>query len=318
MIQGLCSTISKSFRLEGTIKKFLHALALSKPWQRFLISFVLGALSALAFAPLFVFPALLLSFGSVLFLLDYEIGKKSSYLRIFWLGWWFGLGHFIVGLYWIANALTMSLPSYWLSVPVGLLGIPVCLAAFSGSAFVLTALWPYDGLSRKLAFCSIWVGMEWLRGHYFLTGFPWNLVGYVWAFSSEMTQITSLVGAYGLSLLTLLMVVSLAYFMGKRPMERNIAFGICLMIGLSWIWGKHRLTHQNSLTTSSFAIRLIQPNFPPAFPGNHQKNEENFQKLLKMTTQKSSLPLKAIIWPESAVSYFLEIDFSSRKLMEKT
>src|SRR3984957_10509748 len=194
-------------------------LLLRKPWPQRGTAFILGALGALAFAPLFFFPAFLLSLSGIWFLLEEEIEGKSSFLKIFLLGWWFGLGHFTAGLYWISHALTVDLASFWWLIPFALLGLPAILGIFTGISFILTKLWPYQGISRAFAFAAIWVGMEWLRGHIF-TGFPWNLVGYAWAFSPEIMQTASLAGVYGLSLLTLLMAVSLGYLAGKNTFAR--------------------------------------------------------------------------------------------------
>ena len=278
-----------------------------KPWPQRGIAFFLGALGALAFAPLFLFPALLLAISGIWFLLDEEIKHKSSFLKIFWLGWWFGLGHFTAGLYWIAHALTVDLASFWWLIPFALFGIPAILAVFTGISFILTKLWPYEGISRAFAFVAIWVGVEWLRGHIF-TGFPWNLLGYAWAFSPEMIQFASITGVYGLSFLTLLMAVSLGYLGGKNSFKRNVAFCIYLIAVLVWVWGKERLNHPNVVTSLPLAIRLVQPSIPQSLKWDPRQKEANFQQLLEMTTRPSSLPLKAIIWPESAVSFFLEQD----------
>ncbi len=278
-----------------------------KPWPMRGIAFVLGGVGALAFAPTFIFPALLLSFSGIWFLLEKEIVNKASFPKIFWLGWWFGLGHFTFGLYWIAFALAVDLETFWWVVPFALFGIPSILGLFTGLSFVLTKAWPYTGISRAFAFAAIWVGVEWLRGHLF-TGFPWNLTGYGWAFSLEMVQTTSLIGTYGLSLLALLMAISLGYFMGKRPFERNIALAVYLIPILCWVWGKNRLDHPDVLATPSLALRLVQPSIPQTLKWNPKEQEAHFQQLLKMTQMPSALPLQAVIWPESAISYFLEQD----------
>jgi apolipoprotein N-acyltransferase len=251
------------------------------------------------------------------YLLNQEIVKQASFVKIFWLGWWFGFGQFIVGLHWVTCAVMVNLEFLWWWIPFVFFGLPAVLAVFTGVSFSLTALWPYEGLSRGLAFGAIWVGVEWLRGHLF-TGFPWNLVGYTWAFSPEIMQVASLVGIYGLSLLVLLLSISLIYLVGRCPFERIIAFGICLIVGVSWIWGNYRLNHQVVRSSPSFALRLVQPNIPQAHKKTPEQKEENFQLLLKMTAQPSSLSLKAIIWPESAVHFFLELDSWSRRLIGET
>ncbi len=287
-----------------------------KIWPQRGLAFVLGACGALAFSPLFLFPTILLSLSGIWFLLRLNIKNKASFLTVFLLGWWFGLGHFTAGLYWIAHALTVDIAAFWWLIPFALFGIPSLLAVFTGLSFVLTKVWPYNGISRAFAFAVIWVSIEWLRGHVF-TGFPWNLVGYTWAFSSEMVQIASLSGIYGLSLLTLLMAISLEYLMGKKAFERNISLCIYLGVVFCWIWGKERLQHPDVLIGSPFAIRLVQPNIPQTLKWDPVQREANFQLLLGMTAEPSSFPLKAIIWPESAVSFFLEQEDFRRTWMAK-
>jgi len=290
---------------------------MSQPWPQRLVAFILGAFGALGFSPIFLFPALLLSLSVIWFLLEESIKKRTSFLKIFWLGWWFGLGHFTAGLYWITHALMVDLASFWWLIPFALLGIPAILALFTGTSFLITTFWPYGGLSRGFAFAAIWVGIEWLRGHLF-TGFPWNLVGYAWAFSPELIQLASLAGVYGLTFLTLLMAISLRHIANKRLFERTIALVIYLSVGLFWLWGKERLAHPETLSAPPLAIRLVQPNIPQTLKWNPRQREKNFQTLLEMTAQPSLLPLKAIIWPESAVPFFLETHPEARKKIAET
>ncbi len=64
-------------------------------------------------------------------------------------------------------------------------------------------------MQRVFLFAVAFFIAEWLRGH-ILTGFPWNLPGYGWSASTAVLQSTSVLGVYGLSLLTLLFGASLA------------------------------------------------------------------------------------------------------------
>lgn len=285
-----------------------------KPWSQKGAVFLLGALGALGFAPLYLFPALLLSFSGIWFFLDRALQRNASLHSLFWLGWCFGLGHFTAGLYWIAHALTVDLATFWWLIPFALLGIPAILSVFTGICFMVIKFWPYKGMSQAFAFAALWVGTEWVRGHLF-TGFPWNLLGYGWAFSPEMLQLASLFGVYGLSLLVVLLAVSINYIVGTKLFEKNIVLTIYLITAIGWVWGKTRLDYAEVVSTSPLAIRLVQPNIPQALKWNPEQKEIHFQKLLDLTKRPSRFPLKAIIWPETAIPFFLEQDDFHRLLV---
>ena len=55
--------------------------------------------------------------------------------------------------------------------------------------------------ARILVFAGVMTGSEWLRGHLF-TGFPWDLPGESWRAGSPPSQVAALIGAYGLSWIT--------------------------------------------------------------------------------------------------------------------
>src|SRR5579885_994359 len=106
-------------------------------------------------------------------------------------------------------ALFVDIARFWWLTPFALLGVPAGLAIFTGiatlAAHATCRALNWRGVSRVRALAVFWSAAEWLRGHV-LTGLPWNLVGYAWsgAFpgSLAMLQITSIVGIYALSLLT--------------------------------------------------------------------------------------------------------------------
>ena len=87
--------------------------------------------------------------------------------------------------------------------------IPLCFAG-SGGFFGLFAAFPAlfcrffkSNWPRLLAFAAAWTFFEWIRSFIF-TGFPWNLLGTVWAFSDSAIQAAALFGTYGLSLFTVI------------------------------------------------------------------------------------------------------------------
>jgi apolipoprotein N-acyltransferase len=68
--------------------------------------------------------------------------------------------------------------------------------------------------------------LEWTRGHV-LTGFPWNPAGAGWAAGSAMSQFASVVGVYGLGLITVAAVSAFAPLADAGPRRpRLIAAGL--------------------------------------------------------------------------------------------
>src|SRR6185437_247734 len=186
-------------------------------WRRHAAALLLGALAAAPFSPigappLVVIllsgpPVLLISFSGLVWLMDGCAGRRDAAL----LGWWFGFGFFLAGLYWISAALFVDIARFWWLVPPALLGFPAGFALFTAlatlAAHEATRRFGLLGSARILVLAVSWVMAEWLRGH-ILTGFPWNLIGYAWAgaFPGALAvlQLTAVTGIYGLSLLTVL------------------------------------------------------------------------------------------------------------------
>lgn len=81
------------------------------------------------------------------------------------------------------------------------------------------------------------------------------------------------------------------------------------------MWGHHRLNHPEMMELPPLALRIVQPNIPQTLKWNLAQKEDNFRQLLQMTAQPSTLNLKAVIWPETAIPFFLEQDSFRRMLI---
>lgn len=252
--------------------------------------FLSGGLSSLSFAPFYLFPAGIIGFSALLYLLGTSPFEKRPYLY----GWWFGFGYFAGGLYWIANALkTVGL---WYLMPLGWLGLPAFLALFAMPVAGLSCTYTRPGVARCLLFTALWSAFEYLRGHV-LTGFPWNLNGYTWFL--EILQITSVIGIYGLSVLTTLLFTCLA------SKNRTLISGcIMLFVGL-YGWGHIRLSHLPTERTG-INMRLVQAVIPQNLKWLSNHFEDNLDKHLGLSAIEGERPLKAIIWPEASVPTFVE------------
>lgn len=135
-----------------------------------LTALALGALAACGFEPLRLWPLTLAALAVLIALLSRAERARDA----FWLGWLFGLSHFVVGLNWIVTAFGFqaALPP-WLGW-VGESGLSAYLAIWPGlAALAAWALARGNRLALVLAFAGFWAIAEWLRG-WVLTGFPWN------------------------------------------------------------------------------------------------------------------------------------------------
>jgi len=283
-------------------------------WRRHAVAFLAGGLATLALPPLYAVPCLLLSFPIFLWLLD---GTRSRG-EAFRLGWTFGFGYFFFGLYWISFALFTDLARFWWLVPFAITLLPASLALLIGVVAVLTRAWPGHGLDRPLAFALIWTAIEWFRGHAF-SGFPWNLVGYVWTDILPVAQFGAVVGVYGLSLLTVSVAVlpaALAWrAAGSLRAAVALSFGLLLFAGIAY-WGHLRLAAAPDDTVEKIHLRLVQPGIQQKQKWDPLLRQDNFLKHLSLSLR----PLPAdiapgsggdhvlVLWPEAAVTYFIERD----------
>ena len=236
------------------------AIILAWGWKRAAIAVVAGALSALAMAPFNAWPVLFLTFPLMVWLIDGAgAGRLRGVPAAATAGWWFGLGYFVPGLYWLGYAFLVDAPTFAWLMPFAVLGLPAYLALFTAAGFALARLIWTKGASRVIALALSLTISEWLRGHV-LTGFPWNLPAYGWAASTAVLQSTSLFGAYGLSLLTLLFGASLAVFSrGHDTRERLLPIAMFLFFVALWADGEARLATATDATVPGVRLRIVQP-----------------------------------------------------------
>jgi len=276
-----------------------------KGWQRLLAAIALGAVSALAFAPFHLFPALLLALAGLALLLDGAEGVRAAAVT----GWAFAFGQFAAGLHWIAYPFMVFPDVHLWQLPFAVTLMPAGLALFGALATGLAA-WlrallfrgsgrktaTYsDGAARLILLAVCWAGAEWLRGH-ILTGFPWNLPAYGWGAVPEVMQSAALFGAYGLSFLTLLLGVSLA-----ELARRRILLPALMLAVFAGLWGYGALRLQEPVEyVPGVSLRLVQPNVPQA-EMHGVFIPRNWQRLTALSLRPGN-PTH-IIWPEAAAAF---------------
>lgn len=269
--------------------------------RRLLVAFAFGAASATAFAPIGFLPALLLGYAALLLLLDGADKGPRPLRSAAAIGWAFGFGQFLVGLHWIGFAFLIDPDAHLWQLPFALL-LPAGLGLFGALACALAFYFWQDGPARLFILAVCLAAAEWLRGHIF-TGFPWNLPAYGWSASLSVLQSTSLVGAYGLSFLTILLGVSLGELASRR--WRMAAIMVLLFAGL-WGFGAWRLASTPQDNVPFVSLRLVQPDVPQAEKYVSRFMLRNWERLVDLSLRppspKSGQPTH-IIWPEAATGF---------------
>lgn len=281
------------------------------PARAFLSAFAAGAVATLALPPIHALPVLLLCFPLLLWLLDGTQRKRNAFA----IGWAFGFGFFLFGLYWIAFALAVDWARFWWMTPFVAAGLPAALAIFTGLAAWLWRALRFDGLSRLPAFAVLWALAEWLRGWVF-TGFPWNLLGYGWTGFLPVLQSVSVMGIYGLSFLTVLAAVAPAAL--AEPDRRRSIFAAAplALFGLLALWGGERLAGAPE-TPSGPMLRLVQPNIDQRQKMDADARLANFEALLALggAPPQAEIRPRVMILPETAVPFLLEEDDAAAQLL---
>jgi apolipoprotein N-acyltransferase len=279
-------------------------LAARRPWQRFGLAFLLGALATAAFAPLYAVPVLIVSFPGVILLIEASPTKKGA----FGVGWFFGFGHFLTGFYWVANALAIAG-----APPAAAIALPLGMALYSGLAGLLYRLIGRRVPSRVLLFALCWALGEWLRGHV-ITGFPWNLAAYAWAFSDAMSQFASVVGAYGMTLITAAVASAPVALVG-RPVTpaafRPVIAAAGVLAGLL-VFGAVRLSMADPEPAGRPMVRAVQPDIAQDEKWLPQNYNRNFTDHLALSEGSGAEQIDLFAWSEAAVPYALDTDEPAR------
>ncbi len=280
----------------------------NKFWQnKFLIALLAGGFCSLAFAPLHFFIAAPISLSVFYVLLE----KAKKRKEIFWLGFAFGFGYFLTGIYWIAISLLVDAASFAWLIPFALTLIPSALALYL-ALFALSYKFLLEKFNltfnyQKIAVFSLcWVFFEILRSELF-TGFPWNLLGYVWMFDIHFAQTASIFGIYGLSLFAVSISLFPIFFLYKNTLwDKVSAFLLIKLLIVIAIFGYSRVDEFSLKTDNKIKLRLVQANIKQEMKWDGEEKYQNLLKHIELTNSKSLKDISAVIWSETAVPYAIE------------
>lgn len=258
----------------------------------------MGALSALAMAPTYIWPLMLCGYSTLLYI---TITKASGFRQAALYGFLFFLGYFLVGLYWTSSSLFVDFDQWWWALPFSFFGLPTLLAILMAVPLGLTG---FCKAYRALAVVTALIVADLARSTLF-TGFPWNLPVHTWAHTEMMMRLLPLTGLYLLNALTIILftlpaITALYAGQYKRYAAITLA-AIYLLIGI------YQMPRQENNIGLPDNVIMVQANIPQKEKWDSRYIERNLKRYIDMSSEEIEQKDRPviIIWPETAISQTL-------------
>jgi apolipoprotein N-acyltransferase len=217
--------------------------------------------------------------------------EALSYKNQFISGMAFGLGYFVLGLWWIFISLH----------DVGGMNVMLsCVAVFLLAGFLalffacatLVIHFSKNRLFTGLLLAASWVAMEYLRGILF-TGFPWMGLGETQVYG-PFAPVAPYLGGLGC---TFFVVLASWQLLSLKAYFKNAFISLVLLIGLSQLLGLWSFTKPSG---EPLTIELIQGNFSQSLVF---KPEGVLQQIAFYNTEMLNSKADLVVSPETALPW---------------
>lgn len=241
------------------------------------------------YAPHYLYPLPILALAGL-----FKLWQQAATPRkAFNIGYFFGLGFFGAGVYWIY----ISLHIYG-QMPALLAFTATTLFCAFLALFPAFAGWASHQFGRNRLFAAIfiWVLIEWVRGWIF-TGFPWLAVGYSQTPYSPLAGFAPIVGVFGVSIIVTLTAATIVHFWSSKKQ-------LAIILIVVWISGstlKH-VTWSKPIG-APLTVSLLQGNIPQDIKWTQQAADHTLLSYLDLARKN---PAQLVILPETALPMLLE------------
>ena len=285
----------------------------NKDWAGLGLAFLSGSLLALGFAPLRLWWLAWIALAPLyvaLNSLSLTLSERRAGLDRAWgVGFSFGMGMFLVGMYWMTEV------GFW-AWPV-LSAIQALPFAVFGAVYVWLRR-PYPAWGRSLIFTALWTFLEWARtqGKY---AFPWFPLAATQVDALPLLQILSVTGQWGLTFAIALSggLLGEAWLARKSSgfWARWVAPAVALPLILG-VFGAMRLS-ATGRGDKREGERLPTLNVALTQSGNAVPSDEQVKAYLDLSRSvaaKNSLQkTDVILWPEGVAPPDLKNNFTARQ-----
>ena len=228
--------------------------------------------------------------------------------------WFFALGHFVVGLYW----LTISMHVYGsMPMPLAIVAL-VALSAYL-ALFASLAAWLVHQIKAvtrsslsamvwaSFAWASAWTVSEWLRATLF-TGFPWLNIGYAHV-DSWFAGWSSVLGLYGVTFVTAFSAAAIATLVGTHARAQTSLRALIGVLAILFALSGLILGHikWSTPTGAPLVARLVQGNVDQGVkftPDHLYKIIQEHLRLAATPVPVGSPQPQVVLLPETVMAVF--------------
>jgi apolipoprotein N-acyltransferase len=155
-----------------------------------------------------------------------------------------------------------------------------------------------------IVFAGLLALLEWLRGHIF-TGFPWDLPGETWRAGSPVSQGAALVGAYGLTWITLVIASAPAVIVEGWRGRTAVVGAVVALAGL-YGFGAMRLAGAPPSDPRAPILRVVQADVRQESKYDPALFNSIVTRYLALTARAAPRRPDIVIWPEGAIPAAME------------
>jgi apolipoprotein N-acyltransferase len=227
---------------------------------------------------------------------------------------------FNLGLvYWV----TVSMTTYG-KMPAALSLVVLVLFAAYLSLFIAAPVWCSCYVERRRGIALIamlpffWTASEYVKS-WFLTGFPWESLGYSQFLALPVIQIADITGVYGVSFLLVLVngviFVLLETFALKKTVPYKLITVTVLLLAASLLYGRARLERYDRQGGEKLTVALIQGNISQDVKWDPAFLDETMTIYSRLTLAAAAEKPALVIWPEASTPFFFQSEKTYQEMV---